>query len=212
MTDFFWILAISGSAFLAVQTILILLGFGSDDDADVDSDVDTELDLDDSIELDTNDDTGEGAGVDDSVSSFQWFSLKSIVGFIGGAGWGGLIFSRFGLGDFIALAGGIGVGVVVGTGVAWLLYLLSKMKDSGTLQMRNALGQVGDVYLRIPAEESGTGKIQVVVQNSMRELNAKTRGEEIPTGARVRVTGIRGTTVIVSKIDTTITPLRDLLT
>jgi hypothetical protein len=44
--------------------------------------------------------------------------------------------------------------------------------------------------LRIPEKRSGSGKIQVSVRGSVHELLAVTDGEEIPSGAVVRVSEI----------------------
>ena len=54
--------------------------------------------------------------------------------------------------------------------------------------MDNAIDKTGEVYLRIPEERKGIGKVQVTIQGSLRELDALTDDEtEIPTGSLIQV-------------------------
>ena len=48
--------------------------------------------------------------------------------------------------------------------IAMLFYWVTKMQCSGTLRIKNAIGCVGQVYIPIPPEHSGMGKIQATVQ------------------------------------------------
>ena len=51
--------------------------------------------------------------------------------------------------------------------------------------MKTAIGAVADVYLHIPAARTGSGKIHVVVQETLTECEAVTdSAESIPTGSR----------------------------
>jgi len=43
------------------------------------------------------------------------------------------------------------------------------------------------VYLKIPGEKRGEGKVQISIQGAIREFNALTAGEELETGAPIRV-------------------------
>ena len=53
-------------------------------------------------------------------------------------------------------------------------------------------GQQATVYLRIPAQQSGTGKIQINIQNRTMEYLATTLGDAIPSGTTVVVTKVLG--------------------
>ena len=55
---------------------------------------------------------------------------------------------------------------------------MSKQQESGTLQIKNAIGQVGEVYMTIGANRSEIGKIHIKVQGSLRELDAISDEEE----------------------------------
>ena len=63
----------------------------------------------------------------------------------------------------------------------------------GTLDIRNALGLAGTVYLTVPAARQGPGKVNVLVQEQLREFDAVTDSAgAIPTGADIVVTGLAG--------------------
>ena len=54
--------------------------------------------------------------------------------------------------------------------------------------IENAVGNTGEVYLRIPANREGHGKIQVEIQGTLREMDALTDDEkELPTGSIAQV-------------------------
>ena len=68
---------------------------------------------------------------------------------------------------------------------------MNKLKQSGTLQIKNAVGIIAETYLFIPAKRSGFGKIHIKVQGSLHELQAMTDDEEqIATGKLVKVTSV----------------------
>jgi hypothetical protein len=67
----------------------------------------------------------------------------------------------------------------------------AKLKHSGTLQMKNAINQIGETYLRIPAQRQGMGKVQVQVQGRYIELDAMTDDtSDIATGRPIQVKNI----------------------
>jgi hypothetical protein len=56
--------------------------------------------------------------------------------------------------------------------------------------MNSAIGKTASVYLRIPANRSGLGKIQVNIQG-LKTINAMTENvEEISSGSVVRIYGV----------------------
>jgi len=80
--------------------------------------------------------------------------------------------------------------------VARIVMEMQKLQSSGTMQMSNAIGQEGRVYLTIP--EKGSGKVSIVIQGGLRELEAvSAAGERIPTGETVRVVRVVSNRVLV---------------
>ena len=81
--------------------------------------------------------------------------------------------------------------------MAAIHYFMSKLADSGTLEMKNAIGKTGEVYLTIPARKTGSGKLQVKVQSSVRTLDAMTDElEDIKTGSIVEVVDLIGENIL----------------
>jgi len=89
-------------------------------------------------------------------------------------------------------------------GVGKLLALMLKLQSSGTLNLNSAVGAEGRVYLTIPA--GGTGKVQVVIQERMLELDAQSEnGEEIRTDENVTVVRLlAGEKLLVRKIGSSV--------
>lgn len=82
----------------------------------------------------------------------------------------------------------VGFGTAVLFLVAGLFYLIYRLAASGTLNIANALNQVGNVYIPIQANGGNIGKIQITVQGSLREVQAMTDGkEDLPTGTVIKV-------------------------
>ena len=64
---------------------------------------------------------------------------------------------------------------------------LKKLEYNGAVDINDALGKEADVYLRIPAEAKGAGKVQISLGGSIFEYPAITKGEEIASGKRIKV-------------------------
>ena len=57
--------------------------------------------------------------------------------------------------------------------------------------MKNAVNGIGEVYLNIPAERGGMGKVSIKVQGSLRELEAMTDdNEDLMRGSVVQVVDV----------------------
>lgn len=162
----FWGVALPSSAIFLVQTVLTFLGMDGDGGADADF----------SGDLDT---TG-------GEMPFQLFTFRNFINFFLGLGWGGIVFY-----PVLGAVGATLIGTLAGLVLVILILLifrsLSRMTQSGNLDMKNALNREGQVYLTIPGTRSGTGKVHIVVQGSLRELDAVTDGERIATGTLIRV-------------------------
>ena len=85
--------------------------------------------------------------------------------------------------------------------IAWLMRSMLKLQSSGNLEPKNAVGKAGVVYITIPGERSGSGKVNLLVQERFAEMDAVTDGEPIPTGREVIVVGVTtlGTLIVKAK-------------
>ena len=75
--------------------------------------------------------------------------------------------------------------------MASIFYYFSKLTDSGTMSLKNAVGKIGEVYLTVGASRGNIGKISIKVQGSLRELEAITDDDEdLKMGTVIEVTDI----------------------
>jgi membrane protein implicated in regulation of membrane protease activity len=74
--------------------------------------------------------------------------------------------------------------------VHWTLQGLHRLQADGTVHIKAAVGRTGSVYLRVPGNRAGAGKVTVCLQGRSMEFQAMTTHEAIPTGNRVVVTGV----------------------
>ncbi|MDB4107244.1 hypothetical protein N9595_02145 [Bacteroidia bacterium] len=170
----YWIIAIpSGFAFL-LQLILTFNG----------GDVNTYLDIDAEIDGDT------GIG-------FQFFTSKNLVVFFAIFSWVGIACLDAGMSSGLTLAVSTFSGILMTLLMASIFYFASKLTHNGTLKMSKAVGHIGDVYLTIPRNNSGYGKVQIKLQGAPRELDAITNDPDvIPTGATIRVTEVSSNNIL----------------
>jgi len=62
------------------------------------------------------------------------------------------------------------------------------------------VGKTGEVYLPIPGTMSGFGKVQVTFSDRQHELKAITRGENLETGAMVKIVECIDDKLVVERI------------
>lgn len=149
--NIYWIIAIVASGIFVVLIILTFIGGEVDDMGDVDAEIDA--------------DTGIG---------FQFLSFKNLIGFFTIFGWVGIACIEEGVSKPITVLISVACGLLMMFIMASVFYYLGKLNSSGSLQMKNAIHQVGEVYLTIGANRSSIGKVSVKVQGSLRELDAMT--------------------------------------
>ena len=135
-------------------------------------------------------------------SGFKLFTMQGIIAFFSIYGWTGLIFTKA-CGWHptpSALLAGV-CGFVAMFLMSLALWGMLKIQSDGTMNVRNALGMSGEVYIPIPAKRENSGKVMVKVQDQVTEFDAVTDDEEkITTGSSITVIGItKGTTLIVTK-------------
>ena len=189
LQQIFTIFAIIGSILFLIQLVLMFIGGDMDSDADVD--VDGDVDMGGDAELDADAGSGDfdhGGGGSDA--SFKLLSFQGLTAFFMMFGLAGLAMSR---GSGYGALPSLGVGFVMGGGsmalVAKLYQFFKNMQSSGTINLRNAVGEQGRVYLTIRQDEPG--QIEVSVQGHLKIYDAIAEDKsEIPTDSRVRVVDV----------------------
>lgn len=182
MLQIYWFLAIAASIIFIIQAIMTFAGFDADTDADLP-------------------DTPDGGDATFDADGFHLISVKSIICFLLGFGWTGVLgWESIDNGLLLALLATL-VGLVFMASIAFLIFQVMKLNKDNTFHVEQVVGQTAEVYLRIPAARSESGKITISHNGSIHELEAYTDGEEIATGAKARITRkIDGDTVVVERI------------
>lgn len=176
---FTWCAVIAGSLF-AVQFVMLLLGLHGGNDLDLDhSHIDmTEADLD----FDKHPDS--------FAHSDAWFvgivTFRSLVAAVAVFGLAGLAAMRNLPSErafMVAVLAGCGTLYLVG----WGFKQLYQLQADGTVKLEDAVGCTGTVYLTIPGQHQGAGKVTVKVAGRTMEYRAMTNGESLPTGTPIVV-------------------------
>lgn len=195
----FAFVAFPATALLLIQMVLTLLGLGHDADADMDLTIDVDGDgIPDIPDISAADaasigdqDAGFGAGL-------QLFSLRGIIALFAVGGWAGLALLRGGMDRGLAVLLAIAAGALAMVLTALILKSFLRLQYNGTLDVRNAVGLSGTVYLTIPPARSETGKVTLLLQERLTQLDAVTDCEvPIKTGAEVVVIGVSGKTTLI---------------
>ncbi|GAB4129571.1 MAG: hypothetical protein Kow0040_05850 [Thermogutta sp.] len=99
----------------------------------------------------------------------------------------------------LIIAAACGLGAMYG--VYWLMRAISSLRSEGTVHIGQSVGRRAMVYLKIPARQSGCGKIHVDVQNRTMEYLAVSAEDAIPAGTQVVVLKVLGPdTVLVAPL------------
>lgn len=190
----FFFMAIPATVILLIQTVLLI--FGGGDDVGLDSDTSG---------LDGGFDVGDGSSPHTDNHAFdsdgvRIFTVRGIMAFFTVGGWAGVVAVELGLPDAASVVISAVLGLLALFGIAKLIQVLMKLQETGNIDPRKALGQTGQVYLTIPAESAGQGKINIMLGDSLSEFEAITYDKQpIKTGSRVRVVDIVGKSYVVEK-------------
>lgn len=175
----FWTIALIATAVFAVQMILTIIGIDAHDVADLDfADGDTM----------------------DSGGAVSLFSIRSLVNFFVGLGWSGVTFLPVIRQTWIVWIISIVIGMLFAYIYIWMRKKLKGLERNGAIRYTECVGLVGDVYLHIPSQRSGRGKVQLSLNGSVHEFDAMTEGDAVPTGAKVKVISVEGSTLMVTSI------------
>ena len=172
----YWIVAGVTSLIFVIQMIMTFVGIDAADGADADFSGDAHLD-----------------------SPYPFFSVRNLVNFFLGFGWGGVCFYN----SFESKGWVAALALLTGIVFVLLFFLIIKqflkLGQDNSFRIGETVGKSADVYLAIPAAKSGKGKIQISVRGAFHEIDAQTEGERIPTSSIVKVEQlIDNQTVLVS--------------
>lgn len=182
-----FVIACTSTGIMLIFLILMIIGI---DDADFDGGDALEGDLD-----FLNDEPLTG------IAGLKIFTIKGVLVFLSLGAW--TAYLLYGVVHMILV---IVFAVIIGFIGAFLQALafraMMKLESSGNINYENAIGKKGTVYINIPKEKKGKGKITMVVQDRFTEIDAITDDlEELLPKTQVEVVGLEDpSTVIVKKI------------
>ena len=182
-----WCIAIASSLIFIIETVLTFIG------ADVDMDMDADFDM---------PDTGfEGD------PSMNLYTFRNLVNFLLGMSWTAILLNEQIASKALLMVIAFAVGALLVFAVMMMFKGLSKMQQSGNIDVyKSAVGCSGKVYLTVPGERKGSGKVQININNSIREYDALTDSEDdLKTGTSIKVTEVLdASTLLVEEINSLI--------
>ena len=186
-----WGVTLAASLIFIIQSVMTFLGAASGDggiDADVDGGFDSEV-ADAAVEGGTN-----------------LYTFRNFVNFFLGFGWSAILLQEKITSIPLLLIVSAVIGVALVAAVMYLFKWLSSMQQSGNINLyKTAVGCNGTVYIPIPGERKGEGKVQISINGSVREYNALTDGDALKTTTPIRVVEVIGPgTVLVEPLESLI--------
>ena len=182
-----WCIAIASSLIFIVETVLTFIG------ADVDFDADADFDMPD--------------GTFEGDPSMYLYTFRNLVNFLLGMSWTAILLKDQIASKALLMVIAFVAGAILVAAVMLMFKWLSKMQQSGNIDvMKDAEGCNGKVYLTIPAERAGTGKVQITINGAVREYDAVTDSEQdLKTGKAIKVVeAIDNSTLLVEELDSLI--------
>jgi len=169
----FWFIALPVSLIFLIQLIMTFVGMDASDG--IDADFDSNL---------------------DSDGPFQLFSLRNLINFLLGFSWAGITFFSTISSHAILII----FAMLVGAGFIWVFFLtmkkMSGFAEDNTFNIASTVGKVAQVYLTIPADKNGKGKVQISVNGAVHEIDAVTTGDLLESGAMVRVESVLDSSMV----------------
>ncbi|NII25656.1 serine protease [Pseudoflavitalea sp. X16] len=174
----FWFVAIPASIIFLIQTIMTFAGADASDG--IDADFDSNL-----------------HGTD---APFQLFSLRNLINFLLGFSWTGISFYTTISNHLLLIIVSLAVGILFVYIFFLVINQIQKLGEDNSFKFSNALNKTAEVYLTIPGNKSGKGKIMISINGSMRELDAMTEKEKIPSGSVVKVVKVESDNILIVEL------------
>ncbi len=174
----FWMVAIPTSVIFLIQTIMTFAGADSHDGVNADFD----------------------SNLHGTEAPFQLFSLRNLINFLLGFSWTGISFYTTIPSKTLLILIALAVGILFVYIFFIIIRQIIKLGEDNSFKFSNTLNKTAEVYLTIPAHKTGKGKIMISINGSMRELDAMTEKEKIPSGAVVKVVKIENDNILIVEV------------
>ncbi|MCC6817770.1 MAG: NfeD family protein [Bacteroidia bacterium] len=173
----FWYIALPCSLIFVIQSIMTFMGADATEGVTADFDGD----------------------LDGGDTPFQLFSFRNLINFMLGFSWTGISFYLTIKSSTMLIALSTVVGILFVYVFFIIIRQLMKLAEDNSFKMNETVGKTAEVYIRIPENRTGKGKVQVSVRGSVHEIEAITEEGELSSGSIVKITGIENNILIVKK-------------
>lgn len=199
MAWLFLICATIGGTVLVCQFVLTLLGLGSDLEIadDMPDDVPGDVHFDGAHGPDPE--LGDHAVGHGNFSAwlFGVLSFKTVTAALAFFGLAGCAANAAQMTPVAQITIAVLAGLAAMYSVHWLMQSLLRLSENGTIRLDRSVGKEGTVYLTIPANRAGLGKVQFKLQNRLVEYPAITSHDEpLKTGRSIRIINVVGTSTV----------------
>jgi hypothetical protein len=166
----FWYVAIPASIVFSIQTLFTLIGLSSNIDLD---------------------------GIDHAGSDFQPFSLRNMINFLLGFSWTGISFYQAITYKPLLILLALVVGLLFVLAFFYLIRMIQKLGEDNSFTYESTIGKSAEVYLTLPGNRGGKGKVLVSVNGTVHELEAMTDGNTLASGTKGTVAYIESNILII---------------
>ena len=203
MDVLFMLCAVVGGTILLLQFVLTMLGF-----------LHFATDVGDDISLDGGDAADGSHHPDHGAAAWLWgvVSFRTLTAAATFFGLFGIAMRSSGASPSLQISTALVAGLGAMYAVHGMMRGMQKLAQDNTIQIKRSIGKIGTVYLTIPGNISGTGKIHITVQGRLEEFEATTPSrDKLLPGARVVVIGVGpAETLVVEPVDVDAEPTQEL--
>ena len=134
------------------------------------------------------------------------YTFRNLVNFCLGFGWTAVLLNESIESNALLIIISVVMGVMLVAIVMWIFKWLSGMQQTGNIDVhKSAVGCEGKVYLTIPGERKGEGKVQIAINGAVREYAAQTDDDTIITGTPIKVVEVLDpSTLLVEELESLI--------
>ncbi|WP_315541830.1 NfeD family protein [Capnocytophaga leadbetteri] len=174
----FWLVAIPVTIIFLIQMVLTFIGSDASDGTSADFDGD----------------------FDGGDAPFQLFSFRNLMNFLLGFSWTGISFYKIIPHQTVLILLAVAVGGLFVYFFFLIIRALMRLSEDNTFKLSETIGKTAEVYVPIPENKSGRGKITISVRGTMHELEAMTAGARIPSNVMVKILSIEDSVLFVERI------------
>ena len=210
LAQMFFYIAVPATFILLVQVVLsIVSSSGGDSDG---------LDTEHGFDLHSNGIDFDGDGIADVIpessggvfgsesvpdgndSGLHILSFRGIIAFFAIFGWTGIMMLENGTANWLSVIVASAAGFLAMIGIAYLMKLVMKLQSDGSQNIKYALGVSGSVYITVMPQRKEKGKVNILLQGVLVELDAVTdETEPLTFGTEIVVIGFSGGNTLVVK-------------